>query len=92
MIVLPNTGKKDAVLVAERIRTHIFDQSFFPNTIQPDKRLSVSTGISMYPSEAATVDELIKKADIQLYRAKQEGKNRVCYEYEAKSGGLETMR
>ena len=91
MIVLPSTDRKDAILVAERIRTHIFDQSFFPDTIQPDKRLSISIGISMYPSEAATVDELIKKADIHLYRAKQEGKNQVCYEYEVKSGGLETM-
>jgi two-component system cell cycle response regulator len=91
MIVLPNTDIKGAVSVAERIRTYIFDHSFFPDTIHPDKRLSVSTGISMYPTEAATVDELIKKADIQLYRAKKEGKNRVCYEFEAKSGELETM-
>jgi len=51
-------------------------------------RLSVSIGISMYPSEAETIDKLVQKAYGQLDRAKREGKNRVCYEFQVKQGGL----
>lgn len=36
---------------------------------------SISIGISMYPTDTNKLDELIKFADIALYRAKEQGKN-----------------
>ncbi len=88
-IVSPNTDKDGAIVFGERMRKLVFDHSFLPDTVKPDKQLSISIGISVFPSEATTADEVIRKADIQLYRAKREGKNRICYEYETKVGGLE---
>jgi two-component system cell cycle response regulator len=88
-IVSPNTDKVGAIVFGERIRKRLFDYSFLPDIIQSGKKLSVSIGISVFPLEADSGDELIRKADIQLYRAKREGKNRVCYEYKTKIGGLE---
>lgn len=42
--------------------------------------VSIGIGVKRYP-DGATVgkDELIRKADRQLYKAKQEGRNRVCH-------------
>lgn len=90
-VVLPNTEKEGTLIVAERIRSMVFAHPFIPEGRQLEQNLSVSIGISIYPSEAATVKELIEKADNQLYRAKREGKNRVCYEYEAKEGGRQNV-
>ncbi len=79
-MVLPNTALDGAVVVAERIRRMIFEHTFGPEDTLPDRRLTVSMGMAIYPTEAITVDGLIHFADGHLYRAKHEGKNRVCYE------------
>ena len=41
--------------------------------------LSVSMGISLYPTDAANEDELMRHADVALFKAKQEGRNRFCF-------------
>jgi two-component system cell cycle response regulator len=77
-LVLPNTDKSGAFIVAERIRKAISEHAFLPDTILPTQKISVSMGISIYPLEAATGKDLIKTADDLLYKAKDEGKNRSC--------------
>ena len=42
--------------------------------------ISISVGIATFPDDVAEIDDLIDHADIALYRAKEEGRNRVvCY-------------
>ncbi|WP_052700394.1 putative bifunctional diguanylate cyclase/phosphodiesterase [Methylocucumis oryzae] len=41
--------------------------------------ISVSIGISFYPSDASTVEQLVKNADQAMYFAKQQGRN--CYRF-----------
>ena len=57
----------------------------------PAKRLSVSLGLAVYPDEAASLEELIQNADNQLYRAKREGKNRVCFYPEKATPNLKAI-
>ena len=75
-VVLPQTHLAGALTVAERIRRDI-------STLRlgPGSTLSVTTslGVSSYPAaHVHTTDELVRAADEALYRAKRDGRNRVC--------------
>ena len=41
--------------------------------------LTVSMGISLYPTDAANEEALMRHADVALFKAKQEGRNRFCF-------------
>ncbi|WP_020485156.1 sensor domain-containing protein [Methylomonas sp. MK1] len=41
--------------------------------------VSVSIGIALYPDDAETMEELLKKADQAMYAAKELGRSRFCY-------------
>ena len=92
VLVMPNTDKSGALVVAERIRKAVSDHAFLPDTIVPTQKISVSMGISVYPLEAATGKDLIKTADDLLYRAKDEGKNRVCFNSEENVRSLKQVQ
>ncbi|QTA84270.1 Two component system response regulator, GGDEF domain-containing [Desulfonema magnum] len=77
-IVLPHIDMKDALAVAERVRKAIAAHAFPREAPFPPDKVTVSMGVAFSPTDAASVEELIKKADQQLYRAKDEGKNCVC--------------
>lgn len=44
-----------------------------------DLQCGVSIGIALHPSSAETAEELTRFADIAMYRAKNSGRNRLCY-------------
>jgi diguanylate cyclase (GGDEF)-like protein len=73
MVILPNTRKDHALIVAERTRIMIAQHSFS----RLDRNITISVGISGMPDENAESDEkLIKCADFALYRAKDLGRDR----------------
>lgn len=74
LVVLPNCGIEAALEVAERVRQHIADEPI----VIPNARLkvTVSIGLSQWRSDQELPD-LLRQADIALYRAKQNGRNRV---------------
>lgn len=41
--------------------------------------VTASIGITLYPSDAKDIDELIRNADQAMYAAKERGRNRFCY-------------
>lgn len=41
--------------------------------------LTVSMGISIYPTDSSNEEELMRHADLALFKAKQEGRNRFCF-------------
>ncbi|MDQ0148232.1 diguanylate cyclase [Eubacterium multiforme] len=76
-IILSNTDEKGATEIAEKIRYNIENTYFYGQQNQPNKNLTVSIGISVYPDKVSNEFELIKSADDALYRAKFFNKNRV---------------
>jgi diguanylate cyclase (GGDEF)-like protein len=42
-------------------------------------RVSGSVGVTLYPSDAATIDQLLQNADMALYQAKKDGRNTFCF-------------
>ncbi|MFC1644106.1 diguanylate cyclase [Candidatus Omnitrophota bacterium] len=69
-------GRKEAVKIAEDIRTEIQNK---PVTMRRKKYLvTVSIGVAVFPEDAKLREDMIWKADKYLYQAKAEGKNAVC--------------
>jgi len=76
VIIFPNTKGKDAVQVAERIRSNIEKSIKVPDMEEP---LSVSIGMAVFPRDGLTPTELFQAADRSLYLAKNKGKNLVIF-------------
>lgn len=71
--ILPDTDVKGAVMHAERLR---INAHFLDFQILPQKHISLSIGVAQY-REGEKITDLIARADAALYRAKQQGRNRV---------------
>jgi diguanylate cyclase (GGDEF)-like protein len=84
-VVIPETREERALEVAERIRSAVARRAF--RVYDEETKVTVSLGIAVFPqdlsvSPSANYDpnflfELLQKADQALYRAKEEGRNRV---------------
>jgi len=70
-VILPRFYKEDAYILAEEIRKS------YVVLKRGDIQVSASIGVACFPLDASSKDELIKKADELLYRAKRDGRNRV---------------
>ncbi len=76
LLLLPHTGKHEALLIGERIR-----RAVAANQIRVNGhclRVTLSGGLAAYPFDGAGPERLIEDADQALYHAKQTGKNRIC--------------
>lgn len=73
---LPETSKEQAVMVADRLRIELEDTEF--NIYDEKIKLTVSIGIAQFPVDSDKIEILIEKADTALYKAKKQGRNRVC--------------
>ena len=76
VVILPETNKVNTIIKAERIRKKIQEM---PLTFNGKKiKISASGGIATFPQDAVEANSLIHCADQALYRAKSEGKNKIC--------------
>ncbi len=73
-VILPDTAKAGAAVVAERIRSRIADHF---QRRRGGPKVTTSGGVASYPEDAETIEDLIKRADEGLYRSKAGGKNRI---------------
>jgi diguanylate cyclase (GGDEF)-like protein len=78
MMILPQTEKKEAFLIAERLRETIKSSPFSHEDILPSKHLTVSIGLASFPENGSSPSELIASSDKALYEAKHKGKNSTC--------------
>ena len=79
VVVLPDTDTTIALAVAERIRETFEKEPFaveVKDKIQKTVYLTLSVGLATY-GQGMSAGELLKHADLAIYKAKSEGKNRV---------------
>lgn len=73
-IILPDTGRDGAVSVAVRIRERVQEHVFLASEGLTE-RLTASVGVATLPDVAGSAEELIRAADMAMYRVKEAGKN-----------------
>ncbi len=74
--VLVNTGKDQAMQIAEKLRS-IFGERMFRDGAT-EIRVTLSFGVSSLMVDSIGFEGLLSRADKALYRAKAQGRNRVC--------------
>jgi len=72
VILLPETDKESAALVAEKIRRAVEKIEF-----QNGHKITMTIGVASYPLEAQDPLDLLERADKALYYGKASGRNRV---------------
>ncbi len=65
------------VEVVARKLVDIFKQPFIVN--KQEIYTTVSIGISLYPDDSESLDQLMQYADIAMYQAKEDGRNKYCF-------------
>ncbi len=77
LILLPETDSKEALLFANRLRKTIEEYTLF--SMSRSLKITVSMGVATCPSKNVNgAHTFIKCADMALYQAKEQGRNRVC--------------
>ena len=77
VVLLHGANSEKALSIAERIRLEVANKEV---KIYGDSKIpvTISCGVATVNESIRDVQELIDKADIAMYKAKQSGKNRVC--------------
>ncbi len=78
LVLLPETDLEGSIVVAERLRQHVTSQ-VLKNREDPSIqiRITASFGVTVFHETDQSHNNLIKRADQALYRAKASGRNRV---------------
>jgi diguanylate cyclase (GGDEF)-like protein len=74
--VLPGATLEETRFRAEEIRQGVKELQVF-HLGKPLSKCTLSFGVAAFPEYGSTSDEILKSADIALYRAKSEGRDRV---------------
>jgi diguanylate cyclase (GGDEF)-like protein len=84
LVLLPDTGRVSAVVVAEKIR-HMIASIVVPDL---DRDVTASLGVAVLPDLAGDAAGLLREADHALYAAKATGRNRVAVAGETPGDGI----
>ncbi len=74
VVLLKGTTEKEALAIGEKIRKNVENVSIKGL----ENGITLSIGVSIYPSHSKFKEDLVEKADQALYYAKQTGRNKVC--------------
>ncbi|MBT8407034.1 MAG: diguanylate cyclase [Deltaproteobacteria bacterium] len=75
ILVLPESGPKDGVQAAERLRKKVVKEKFAGDG--KPRKVTVSVGVASYPTDGDEPQAIIRHADAALYKAKESGRNQV---------------
>jgi two-component system cell cycle response regulator len=79
VVLMPDTDWRQAQGVAERVRQAVAEKGFGTTSSRP-LALTVSVGLALNEGDTDTPEVMLKRADVALYRAKREGRNRVVFD------------
>ncbi len=74
LVLLPETGARGAVVLADRIRCAL--EETVARSLHLECSITASVGVASFPSKGGNPRTLLEAADAALYRAKGKGKNR----------------
>jgi diguanylate cyclase (GGDEF)-like protein/putative nucleotidyltransferase with HDIG domain len=76
-ILLPETPPDQALEIAERVRRAVAERLYDVETSSEPIHATISMGVAGFPRDGVDANELIHQADLAVYRAKLQGRNRV---------------
>ena len=76
-VLLPKTSHTDALEIAERLRAAVAAARFPSGTAETELQATVSIGVASYPEHGTRAVQLLHRADVAVYRAKVQGRNRI---------------
>jgi len=77
VIVMPETDMHVASMVAERLRRSIAGEPFSIDRGNKKIEVTISIGLATLEKKGEPIADVLKRADVALYRAKHDGRNRV---------------
>lgn len=79
VVLMPDTDYRQAQGVAERVRLAVAERGFETANMRP-LTVTCSVGVALNEHQMDTPEMILKRADVALYRAKREGRNRVVFD------------
>ncbi|MDJ0729586.1 MAG: diguanylate cyclase [Crocosphaera sp.] len=76
VVILPHTGLKGAYIAAQRVCDAMTEESL--QVGDKTVRITVSIGVATYDPKDEKMDDILKRADLALFAAKENGRNRVA--------------
>ncbi len=76
-LILPDTSKRRAHQVCEQLRTAIAESTRQSSISDGLPKVTVSCGIAGFPDDGKYQKQIVEKADLALYSAKNKGRDRV---------------
>lgn len=76
-ILLPDTAEDIAFDIAENLRLKVMNYNFSNEYKLPNKKVTISLGVSQLNKDDYTVEKVFFKADSALYKSKNNGRNSV---------------
>lgn len=78
-VILPDTDSDGARFVATRLRESVRHAHFHIAEINLSLHLHLSIGVALCPQDETDPNQLIRAADLALYQAKRQGKDRLFF-------------
>ncbi len=79
-IIFPETDKRAGKIVANKLKDLVDNCQFNIDNTRLNSKITISAGVSTFPLNGTTGEELLECADRRLYIAKANGKNQVIDE------------
>lgn len=79
VVILSQTPKVDAISIANRLKEKANNQLSTFHVNNSLKRMTISMGLTTFPDDTSSLDDILEKTDDALYLAKRGGGNRVSH-------------